>query len=342
MQQHVIQPSPPLNASTCCTCFGPFRTEWNDTSSGQMSDVYCRPCDKNIDSPSCLNHIANKHLNAYDSACRQTILTVESELELLNKEKRQQQQQHQPNENVEKKCLTSSIKKSQKQKIITPKKLKNNNKSVDNSININEEFELANDATVCNNLNIDDIVQLISRNENDCMIRVQGEEELPASLNEQILLKQYCDDKLAMDQLNQLTNKNCKQLSKKIVCNDSHPLLEIDKKCNVDKSNDNLNGNDRRKVIDDHNDNDDGGGNGDCDDDKFKKPIYSTLPRVKKTSIIQYTNLQKRSLNKIPTRLTPDGTTIYYWCDLSKQMIKGYLCCCLNYFLPLYSHYIRN
>lgn len=50
---------------------------------------------------------------------------------------------------------------------------------------------------------------------------------------------------------------------------------------------------------------------------------YATLPRIKKTTIQQMVCMNN-AMKQVPTRITPDGTTIYYWCDLSKDALKGY------------------
>ncbi|KAI8120539.1 hypothetical protein CVS40_8220 [Lucilia cuprina] len=47
----------------------------------------------------------------------------------------------------------------------------------------------------------------------------------------------------------------------------------------------------------------------------------STLPRTKRTAAMQA--FYNRAINLVPKRRTPDGTTIYYWCDLPKKSLKG-------------------
>ncbi|XP_037821698.1 uncharacterized protein LOC119610522 isoform X1 [Lucilia sericata] len=46
----------------------------------------------------------------------------------------------------------------------------------------------------------------------------------------------------------------------------------------------------------------------------------STLPRTKRTAAMQA--FYNRAINLVPKRRTPDGTTIYYWCDLPKKSLK--------------------
>lgn len=106
---------------------------------------------------------------------------------------------------------------------------------------------------------------------------------------------------------------NIKAKASYVNCTNDHPLMD-DTKCEdnqIDDVNvDYLNGN--------------------ATDSVTKQPLlkrlnrlYSTLPRVKKT-VLQHMMGGGRPMKKVPTRITPDGTTIYYWCDLSKQAVKGY------------------
>lgn len=295
---------------SCCTCFGPFRPEWDDASSGQMSEVYSRPCDTNIDSPSCLNHVLAKTLNANDSGCRRTVLTVESMLELPNVKSESESKVRAGGIAASSISQISSVKCKPNSAAKTVSKKSNKN---DNDRSADEVFELANDVTSCTDLSADEVVRIISRN--DCMIRVQGKEELPASPADRIQLKKLFDGDEPKDpsiihseEENVNDNRSSvskKQIPRKTVCTDSHPLLGDRTNAN-DKS--------RLKSFDDFNGN----------NSKLAKRVYSTLPRAKKSSIAQQMVLPiKRSLKSVPTRTTPDGTTIYYWCDLSKQTIKG-------------------
>lgn len=52
--------------------------------------------------------------------------------------------------------------------------------------------------------------------------------------------------------------------------------------------------------------------------------MYSTLPKMKKTTADQQLpSTVNRPPLSIPMRTTSDGTTIYYICDLPKNVIKG-------------------
>lgn len=53
---------------------------------------------------------------------------------------------------------------------------------------------------------------------------------------------------------------------------------------------------------------------------------YATFPRIKKSHFhpsILYSRETNRTPFKVPKRTTPDGTTIYYWCNVPKSKIKG-------------------
>lgn len=111
--------------------------------------------------------------------------------------------------------------------------------------------------------------------------------------------------------LERSTSVTCvKGKSNYINCTDDHPLMDAKTDNSHPKIDDfdYLNGNTAAAPILKH----------------FKR-LYSTLPRVKKSVLQQVMGTGKPSIKKLPpTRITPDGTTIYYWCDLSKQAIKGY------------------
>lgn len=97
-------------------------------------------------------------------------------------------------------------------------------------------------------------------------------------------------------------------LSKKIVCTNDHPLLsnksqDIDTRTNTqNKSQDN----EKATIY------------------KQMHHMYSTLPRIKKvTAIPSSGDVVNRPPFSIPTRITSDGTTIHYLCDLPKNILKG-------------------
>lgn len=374
--------------ANCCNCFGPMKSQWNDSVSGQMSEVYCRICDDddstqnpidNIDSPACLTNVTSKK-NLFNGDCKPkhtNILTVESELELLTSKVLVASQNVKKDNLIE--CGGGNAMNG------TPIKIKsiheNNNK------NIGEEYELADDATICDGdgdeLNDSQTrINHISNIDSEILIRVQGKEELPVSPEEQIqsehiqcnnfrsqISRKVVDNKhhpsnrnssrpntekliykseiqetvlngkppVSMElqhpneKKNELnieinrrsSNDSVKQIPNKINCTNDHPLL-LDQKCdkqlisdkeNILNNGDDMNGNNSMKTTT-------------MTSTQLLKRMhrmYSTLPKMKKTSAMQQMLISNsRPLKKIPTRLTPDGTTIYYWCDLSKQAIKGH------------------
>lgn len=221
-----------------------------------------------------------------------------------------------------------------------------------------EEYELADDAIVCddNASEANHEARMVRDVMRDEMIRVQGKEELPVTPEEQIQcnisdnysesssssVEHLCEtnpskqpyashsDKTDLNNGTNLLNDdishgnnskneaqcNGKLLAKKINCTDNHPLLvangSVDSDGDEAKStflangHGDLNGNDSIRIL------------------RHMHRIYSTLPKAKRTpSLQQMLNKNERLLKSVPTRITPDGTTIYYWCDLPKQTIEG-------------------
>lgn len=326
-----------------------------------MSDVYCRACKDSgaigdfsaaasddassggeiiddIDSPACLVNITPKHRRGGQLKKPRNLLTVESELEIPNgKELIKHEKKSSTNNQLKKKtnntsssCCSSSSSSNCKKKSTpqsTPNKLsttqcQNNNKKI-------EEYEYADDAIAFNADLSADICKMgiLNENESKLMIRVQGKEELPAR------------------QTN--ANSNVKNLNK-------YPSV-IDNKCSSPNNRTKLNRNKNSDIVlepnieiidqntklkdftrkfgkiipknnlsrdDDHN------GNDGSRDNRLNRN-YSTLPKMKKTGSASAP--YERPMKKIPMRTTPDGTNIYYWCDLSKKMLKGYFAL-INFF----------
>lgn len=273
--------------TTCCNCFGP-KKRWSDSASGQMSDVYCRACvdDIDVDSPACLANITPKR----GKPKHRNLLTIESELELPNvkepKKERKISVREKNNEN----------RKSEKEKCLNGR---NNNKKV-------EEYEVA-QLAIDDDLSVDIVkMGVLNDYESQIMIRVQGKEELPATQTN--------------TETSGLNNVNLNKYSSVDNCS-NHPL---DSNRILDNLVDNTNmANDRTiesKVKDPKNEIsiDDYNGN----DGRFDRlnRAYSTLPKMKNKQTVP--NL--RPLRKVPMRTTPDGTNIYYWCDVPKKTLKGY------------------
>lgn len=285
--------------TTCCNCFGP-KKRWSDSASGQMSDVYCRTCDDDIDfdSPACLANITPKR----GKPKHRNLLSIESELEIPNvKEPKKERsksssvrEKNNENRSAKENCLNG----------------KNNNKKV-------EEYELAQLATAFDDDLSVDIVKMgvLNEYESQIMIRVQGKEELPAT--------QTTNTRSSTEIANTTSSVTSKQYSSVDNCS-SHPLDSIQILDNNPIDNTNAS-NDRRTeskskepknemlLIDDDCNGNDGRSN------RLNR-AYSTLPKMKNKQNVP--NVM-RQLRKVPMRTTPDGTNIYYWCDVPKKMQKG-------------------
>lgn len=349
--------------TTCCNCFGTLKIKRTESTSGQMSEVYCRLCDDDVDSPACLINVSDKARTKSDG-CRpkhKTILTVESELEMTPAKVLTSPQKSPPKQD----CATSKRSDACRQTFDTKKCVTSKSKQVteckmDNVPNVTgEEYELADDAIVCddNASETNHEVRIVRNVDHDEMIRVQGKEELPVTPEEQVQCnisdnnsdssnssaEHLCESTPSkqpnrshpneMNDANDVTNLlnndisnkidensqaqyNGKLSALKVNCTDNHPLLvaqsSVDDMCGESKTKVNLNrrgdlnGNESIKLL------------------TQMHRIYSTLPRAKKASTLQKMIIQNdRLLKSVPTRITPDGTTIYYWCDLPKQTIKG-------------------
>lgn len=281
--------------TTCCNCFGP-KKRWSDSASGQMSDVYCRTCDDDtdFDSPACLANITPKR----GKPKHRNLLTIESELEIPNVK-----------ENV-KKDRKFAVREKNNENRKNPKENclngKNNNKKV-------EEYELAQLATAFDDDDLSiDIVKMGVLNEYDSqvMIRVQGKEELPAT---QTTEPTGTKNKVTVNQYSSVDNCSNHPL-------DSNRILLDNLVDNTNTSNDRQIkaksgvAKNENRSIDDYNNGNDGG--------RFDRMnrTYSTLPKMKSKQNVPD---MMRPLRKVPMRTTPDGTNIYYWCDVPKKMQKG-------------------
>lgn len=268
-----------------------------------MSEIYCRTCDE-ANSPACLINITPKKVK---SIKHRNILTVESEIEMPNNLKKK------------KNCLNSPKKDNGK----------NNNRLQD------EEYELADDATSLNNVD-DDLpignheFGLINDLDSKLMIRVNGKEELPV---EQTTNNQQQQQQQQLLQQTKPESNNKKTYPSIELVNLKRPTI-INK--NTKKSDNNV----KKEQQEDDNNKTTIFHSRELDDWKngnFGKNIgrltrsYSTLPKRKRTTnhhSMWYnrstTTQQQQSRNTVPTRITPDGTKIFYWCDLSKRTLKGF------------------
>lgn len=72
--------------------------------------------------------------------------------------------------------------------------------------------------------------------------------------------------------------------------------------------------------------------NGNLGMDRRLNRIYSTLPKRKRDKMHHSMWYAKPNSLRVPKRTTPDGTNIYYWCDLPKKALKGGL----NFFFVIF------
>lgn len=312
-----------MASSTCCNCFGPLKkNQWYDGTSGQMSEVYCRSCDDDeeenmvkipldrLDSPAILANVTRSRRDKRSNEkVKHSILTIESKLEISHMS-RQSPLIEQSNDETN--CDN------------IPKKVMNNNGQ------LSEDYELGDDATICNNQEPKSeqykIITASSckKGEKEHMIRVHGKEELPVSPEEQshhnvisakVTVKSNYDPNPSISNKEKLpVHKNeinsgtkTKHILHKVNCSSDHPLLvssNSDNDCNGNDSS-----NTRRKVT----------------ALPQSQQRYSTLPKTKKSTSLSQKAMPEvgHFTRKIPTRITPDGTSIYYWCDLSKETKKG-------------------
>lgn len=85
-------------------------------------------------------------------------------------------------------------------------------------------------------------------------------------------------------------------------------------------------------VINDNKKKDDFNGNLGTAEKRLTR-IYSTLPKRKRDKMHHSRWYAKPNSLRVPRRTTPDGTNIYYWCDLPKKALKGGLNFFFTFFL---------
>lgn len=158
--------------------------------------------------------------------------------------------------------------------------------------NFNEEFELADDAISLNG-EIEDrpnsrtsLTSLKSLKNENSFINVNGKEELPSP--EQI---KNCSEKNLNVELSISSKKT----------DNSNNTVENKVEIKINDDSDALDGN-RNNV-------------------EAPPKHFSTLPKRKRSSVNH--KMWYRPVLEPPHRMTPDGTNIYYWCDMPKRMDHG-------------------
>lgn len=309
-----------------------------------------------INSPACLSNITvkRKQLNTDKYKQKQNnILNVESELEFLNKKLKLQTCLNVSkvgglkNGKQQKLCDSSRLEKSKTNNINRDTNCNDNlnNNSSHNSNTIDVDYEIADDATIFNNDLEDGFSRMNIMTNVDNTIIIHGKEELP--VKEQTKIVQINDHLTFVNSRNASKSNNYsyssnanllkshdhkvgefntlpilakKKPSIKVNCTNNHPLLESESNSLTDND-----------VNDSFNENNYGSKDTSGKNKSNKSPLasiklkhlYATLPRTKRSIVDQMSVCHKRTMKQLPTRITPDGTTIFYWCDLSKQALKG-------------------
>lgn len=321
-----------MTNSSCCDCFPSPKKRWSDSGSAQMSEIYIengvdRRVESDFSTPACLNNMTRKN--------NQNLLSIESEIEfrghLSNKKK---------NGKIEKKSPKMKVKIS---KGMSKKKTKNYEiELADEACAENEEsfVDLGKESHI--NDTDDDIIIVEERNNKN---KKQQQTPSTRKLQKSISIAQESitcsSDKLMSSPSNTLPrpkginrfftsnrnkqNKINEKSDSNIVNNQETsfitppltiPTAESVVKCEFQLALDSamqtleqadLNGNPQ----------------------KFTKERNSnTLPRMKKSHFhpsILYSRDTNRTPFKVPKRTTTDGTSIYYWCDVPKKQIKGWM-----------------
>lgn len=300
--------------TTCCNCFGPLKNR--NQMDDQMSEIYCRACEDDIYDEEYVQ-IPKDRLN---SPAILTNVTQRRGVRLKSN----------PHRKKSDSMLNSHL------NLVSPSVI-NHNKSVDNNQNDNQNSIEYGDDIVTNSESLNestDLHETFLRNiDTKDVIRVRGKEELPVYSEERIeSVKSPCHknpieinkslDEASSDiecdtvqspnssnettALNEINRKaSIKHLSKTVNCTNDHPL--VSNATNDDQT--------WTKVENNQCDNRNSAMTSSMTAPKnIPTQIFSTLPKMKKNTA-QPTNRQPLSM---PTRVTSDGTTIYYLCDLPK------------------------
>lgn len=251
----------------------------------QLSEIYS-PSPEHIttDSPACLTTITkNRPSNQI-----KTLLNVESEIEY--------------SKNFNKKLVLKKIppKANKKIKSTKQKELSKTEQDV---------YEIACEAADADDIHSTDeaeFVKILTESDKKHMIRVNGKEELPCVEEKQkksckaLFLKKSSDSKKSPKKSKFSAYKN--------------KINESSDQC-VSNNNVNIINSDCHETTTEKESKDESDGNNNRDEKLANELKFSTLPMVKKQK-------NKRTIS-IPQRITPDGTKIFYICDLPKKIKKG-------------------
>ncbi|KAH8328870.1 hypothetical protein KR074_008213 [Drosophila pseudoananassae] len=163
----------------------------------------------------------------------------------------------------------------------------NNPKPVESSKS--EEYELADDATSLNGSESDGAaakMAILSESDSKLMISVRGREELPVVESPKTPPKRF---------------EKCVRVP---VESENHPLQPNETNENLEELDENkvISPTELTPMLDVANGN--------------QEPSSATLPRTAKQAHVS------KMMHLVPKRRTPDGTNIYYWCDVPKKALK--------------------
>ncbi|ALC40524.1 CG9646 [Drosophila busckii] len=170
-----------------------------------------------------------------------------------------------------------------------------------------EEYELADDATSLNGDAVDLAesasaakMAILSESDSKLMISVRGREELPV---------------VELDH-ESTTPTNFEKCIRVPVKSESHPLQLAEPTALAANATNDNNVEEKQQPQLEQQQSDEATNAGSADAANGNEQQSATLPRTVKQS---YYN---KVLHLVPKRRTPDGTNIYYWCDLPKKALK--------------------
>lgn len=216
---------------------------------------------------------------------------------------------------------------------------KNKNTSYCVGIHEGEEYELASDVTNVDISNFVAQINVISEADEAGIVRIIEREEVPATLDSELTYNSgHFDLELPANETKRLKEKNlCMNNNKRnILLFDQNGsslrngsfMSVLEQKCIIDAQSNKKSLDMLRKK-------------NNCTNDKLissnfvkNDDVYetrrsrrddrysATWPRVKK-SILQRLVCQQKRNKEVPIRITPDGTSIYYRCDVRRKTMKG-------------------
>ncbi|XP_055903351.1 uncharacterized protein LOC129939381 isoform X1 [Eupeodes corollae] len=335
----------------CVNCFGrgsPCK-RWSDTDSAQMSEVYCRACEDEAatnSTPACLNNMPNKK----SKPKHKTILSVESELVVASSSSSSEDKLRSKKDIKKSASPTKKDKTGKCAKESRAEKAKSCDVSLNgsnNNLKPQQEYEIADDATSLNgDIGTEAVpssgkIAILSETESKLMISVRGKEELPVEQAQKSYSFKKCAPGHADSHPLQQPSEDTDDVftSPPTVALKNSPIPKVD-----DDDVDGDNTTESTPMLNNNSHNDCNGNNEGLGiktlttDSSTTRPLSqtttnpgpvadgetktSTLPRAgaKKSSVHQ--NFYNKALRMVPKRRTPDGTDIYYWCDLPKKALK--------------------